>query len=217
MSKNKLLKIIFFIGRRTIVLYIVAFLLAGFLFDFSNAKNTVQLKILNRFRPESVMDLVNKEKLQDYVFYYQKVAEYIPNRADAYGLLGYCYYHLGQKQKAISAYEHAIKINPQFFWFHYNLSMIYFKDGEYQQAYEILKKTIKTKPQAVMAYIQWSKRIYLPIVLKKVEGGEYSVEQELKGAYQQCYKLLAMLQQYFFNRPEFKDIFDKMDIDLALF
>ncbi len=219
---NKFLK---FLVTRTFILYLLAFGLIWGLFDIPKVRQTVQLKILNRFRPESFDYLVqtavegkkfDKHLLETYSFYYQKVTEYVPHRADAYGMLGFCDYHLGKKEEAIASYEKAIEINPDFFWFYYNLGVIYFKDGQYKEAYEVFKKTVKVKPQATLSFIQWSKRIYMPLVIIKIRLGD-SVEEELKTGYRDCYKLLAMLQQYFFNRPEFKEVFEKMDVKLHLF
>ena len=225
MKDNPFLKALFFLGRRTIILYLLAFGLVSVLFNIPKVKQTVHLKILNRFRPESFDYLVqtyrdgkafDQKKLEAYAFYYQKVTEYIPNRADAYGLLGFCYYHLDKKKEAIAAYEKAIEMNPNFFWFRYNLSMIYFKAGQYKEAYEVLKKAVKTSPQATLKYIQWSKRIYVPLIVIQIRLG-YSVEKDLKNGYRECYKRLAMLQQFFFNRPEFKALFEKMESKLHLF
>ena len=225
MKDNKVLKVLFFLGKRTIILYLAAFSLIVILFNVPKVKQTVQLKILNRFRPLFFDYLVqtyrggkvfDQKKLEAYAFYYQKVTEYIPNRADAYGLLGFCYYHLDKKKEAIESYEKAIAINPNFFWFRYNLSMIYFKAGQYKEAYEVLKKAVKTSPQATLKYIQWSKRIYIPLIVLQTRLG-YSVEKDLQQSYRDCYKRLAMLQQFFFNRPEFKELFEKMESKLHLF
>jgi len=225
MKNNQWFKVFFFFGKRTIVLYLLAFVMANVLFDIPKVTQTVRLKILNRFRPETfdyLVETVNrgntfdKKRLEPYAFYYQKVTEYIPKRADAYGMLGFCYYHMGERQKAIESYEKAIEIHDQFFWFYYNLGMIYFKEGEYKQAYEWWKKAAHTKPQAAFGFIQWSQRIYMPLVGIHRRLG-YSVEEELRMGYKDCYMLLAMLQQYFFNRPEFKDVFLKMGSHLHIF
>jgi len=168
------------IGQRGIIFYLLILLLFHTVIDFDKTMSRARLLVLNRLRPETfyyITDFIGlhpeygKIELEEYAFYYKAVVEYMPHRADALGLLGYCSYYLGQLNESISSYQRAIGINPDFFWFHYNLGVIYFKEGRYKEALESFKKALATKPQQAFEFIRFSRRIYLPIIQKILPCG----------------------------------------------
>ena len=97
------------------------------------------------------------QSFQDYLHYYRKVAEYIPNRDDAFGLSGFCYYYLGQEYQAKKAYKKALEINKYFFWHYYNLAVIHFKNGQYEEVAALLKKALDIKPKMAVMVMLTSK------------------------------------------------------------
>ncbi len=211
-------------GVPTGLAYLLAIGILWVVLDAPRTLRTVRLKVLNRFRPASVQGLVDCRRedrcrsrvLRDHLFYYQKVAEYVPHRADAYGLQGFCYYHLGKTALAIEAYQKAVQIDDRFFWFYYNLGVIYFREGRYQEAYDYWKQALHKPLGYAARSIQRSRRLYAPLVAARVSQGE-SLKGIFQEAYQTCLQRLAMLQQYFFNRPEYQEVFPTMKPVLELF
>jgi len=173
--------------------------------DFVEGKNKRQMLILNNLMPRSIDYLVetavahqayDPRKLQSYVYYYEKVVAFMPQRADARGMLGYLYYQMGQEQKAIAAYEKAIKVYPHFFWFYYNLGMIHLKAERYEEAVAFFKKASAAKPEAALAFIYSSKRIYLPVVSKMTADLNKPMTEQLKEGYQRGHVLMALIEKY---------------------
>jgi len=164
------------IFKRNVIFYIAAILLVVFTVDTSKVMYMVRLKVLDRLKPElcylvDIGDGLSKPRksvLERAVFFYNKLNEYIPSLKaetfypDSYAMLGYCYYYLGDIDKAEYYYKKAISLNPVFVWFYHNLGVIYFHRGEYKRAADILQKAIETSPQINMKVIS-SSRIFTQI------------------------------------------------------
>jgi len=104
-------------------------------------------------------------------------------KGSAYGMLGFCYYHLGKHKEAVSFYRKALEINPYFFWFHYNLGVVYFKKGQYEQAAVSFKKAQDTVPKHNLKFIRASKVIYVPIVRENLEKFSIPMRGQLMDGY----------------------------------
>lgn len=142
---------------------------------------------------------IDKQKMKDYERYYKKVAEYIPGRADAYSMLGFCYYHLGERDKAIVSYQKAAVLNPHFFWPYYNMGMIFFKDGEYQESAEMFEKALRTDLKNALIFMRSSK-IYQDIIREADYSYEALLARMQKG--RRDSKLLMGLSLHYLNKPK---------------
>lgn len=201
---KKLLNILSATGKRCVIFYIIIFLLLIFLVDFDKAMRTSRLRTLNRLMPsltyliklEENSEKINKKELTKAVYYYEKINEYIPTLkfdallADSTAMLGYCYYHLGRQEEAISAYKKAIELNPSFIWFYHNLGIIYFKSRRYEDAADMFGKAVKTNP-TVNAKIIVSSKIFNQIYVSCKENG-ISLEERQKTGYRDSYTLLVL-------------------------
>ncbi len=166
--------------------------------EYDNAK----LRKLNNFAPRSyeyVIELMDGNKsfdrwqVEDYEHYYKMLVAYIPNRADAYGMLGFCTYHLRKSQEAIRYYQKAVELNPQFFWFHYNLGVLYLQRGEYTKAIEALKAARATQPNDTLKFLLSSK-VYRPILADLADTD--LPKEKLKKGFQNCFDVeTAILQR----------------------
>jgi len=183
----------------------VLFLCVCFIRDFKEMRMTIKTQTLNLYMPASYDYLVklanvpvvmDKRKLKKYRRYYQKAVQSFPNRAAAYGILGFCHYHLGEYEKAIQAYQKAIEINPHFFWFYYNLGVIHFKEARYDQAAEYFHKAIAAKPEHALLFIRESKMVYHPIIQAGVKNFGRSTMEQLKAGYRDAQRLLILSQRY---------------------
>lgn len=222
--------------KAVVTFYIVSFL--GFLIQnqavqFGTARERRQQAHLEQLQPRSMDSFVEslknatdfpKYKLKGYVSYYQKILEYFPNKqpdpADTLGILGYFYFRLDDSYKSIKHYQKALEINPRFFWFDYNLGLIYRKNNEYERSIESLQKAAQQNIKQSTAYIMQSQWVYLPIIsqLTQLENQSTNTDsnhlditekdfiiQQLMGA-KQTIPLILILNYYDLN--EFEMAFD---------
>lgn len=75
-------------------------------------------------------------KLIQALQYYKLLVQFGPQFNRANGIIGYCYYRLGEYDRAIALCERALENNPRFFWHRYNLGVIYFRTENYTKAIE---------------------------------------------------------------------------------
>jgi len=127
---------------------------------------------------------------RNYPQYYEKLAEYMPQKAEAHALLGFCYYHTGKREEAKAAFIRAIQLNPDFFWTPFNLGVIYFYQDRYQEADVMLRRALALKPEATLKTI-FSSKIYGEII-RSAKNFDYAVEENLKAGYRDAYRLLLL-------------------------
>jgi len=160
-------------AKRVFIFYVIVFLLVIFTLKHEQALTKAEFQTLNRLMPyfDEFVDHVIKGDTVDqvdwsrYIHYFEKVTEYVPFLADARFLLGYCYYQIGKEQKALSVLQESIELNSAFFWSHYNMGIIYFKNNQFARAAEAFEKALKTKPEAAIKVITIS-QVYLPLIKK---------------------------------------------------
>ena len=119
----------------------------------------------------------------------------MPDRVDAYSLLGFCHYQLGNFEKAKSYYKAAVQMQPAFFWSNYNLGLIYFREGKYDRAIEWLQKALSSNLNATLEFIQSSAQIYMPLVQKNLADYHVSPVDQLQQAYKDCYIVFVLSSQ----------------------
>jgi len=167
--------------------------------SFYNDYGVDKMKRLNQHIPESYAYLieiarnpqeVDQTQLKAYQDYYKLLVEYMPYRGDAYGMLGFCNYHAGQPKKAVAAYKSAIIRQKDFFWFHYNLGVLYYKMGQYAKAAQSLEKALTIDQKETFQFILSSKRIYQPILLERQINKNQFVGQQMWEGYRDSCILL---------------------------
>ena len=205
-AKTAALKALRFLSRRTITLVALGVLLSHWLVDFDRMK----LKALNRVVPGSMEDLVvfardpqpdRKAIVGKYVLYFKTAANILPKAAAAQGMLGYCSYYLGDRDKALWHYRKAVVLNPDFFWFYYNLGVIYLEQGLYRQATLVLEKAIASSPENALVFMHASK-IYITLT-KYAADLKYDLDRNLFGGYRDAYDMLALC---YYNLKEYDKI-----------
>ena len=169
--------------------------------EYENAR----IKVLDALNPDAFNVLVvavergqplDPKTLSAYLRYFKEVARLSPQRADAVGMQGFCYYHLGQYDRAVEAYKKAIGLAPQFFGFHYNLAVVNFKIGQYAKAADELNKMLSADPRTSIAYIFSSSRIYGMIMFAQMKTLGKPVEQQFEEYYQQAQQLMLATQYH---------------------
>lgn len=139
-----------------ITLYFVAVTLVILLTDTAEMFNVLKLRALNRIMPPihhlfSDKYPISRNKWEDYRYYYEKANSYVPEMPNAYGMVGFSHYQLGNISKAIEAYRKSTDLNPNFFWSHYNLGVLYFKDGKFKKAQRAFEAAYGVEMERSMA------------------------------------------------------------------
>ncbi len=132
------------------------------------------------------------EKLNEFIGYYEKVTELLPRKADAFGILGFCYYYAQEKGKAIKSYQRAIELNPHFFWFYYNLGSIYFEMRQYDKAIASFKKALEQSLESALLFIRYSTRIYQPILVRRSDYSDGFLSKIKEQNSQECYAFIVL-------------------------
>lgn len=68
------------------------------------------------------------------------------SKSEFYFLMGYAYYHLGEKERAVYCFDNAFKLRPYEVEAAKNLGKIYFNQNEFKKATSLLKKVLNIVP-----------------------------------------------------------------------
>jgi len=212
LNKQLFNRIFNLVGRRAITVYIAIFLLSLLCVDYGRIGYHVKAVTLSRFMPGSFIDLIEfaknpkriqEFKLEEYVQYYEKVVDFLPMaRGETYEILGFCYYYLGQYRQSLTAYIKAERINPEFFWPHYNLGVIYFQRGYYEKSIMSFEKALATKLSDNFDVINSSK-VFNPILMSSYQFTSETMLR-LKTAYRDSHVLLVLS---YYNLHNFAEMF----------
>ena len=182
-----------FLLTRTAVLLAAAALLSAGLVNYS----TMRIKMLNRVVPASVEDLalffLNPDKASPpnwdkYILYFRTAAKVMPGFSAPNAMMGYCYFYKGDLAKAAGYYRLARAQTPTFFWFHYNLGVIYYRQGRYEEAAAVLKKAVSCRPEDAIVFINVSK-IYRDLNRAATDAG-YDPEEGLVEGYRNAQQMI---------------------------
>lgn len=182
---------------RTMVLYLVIWGLS-LAVPVDSAVRVAKLRTLNRLMPplsnlvksSLTQEPLDPKELAKYEFYYRKVTEYMPQNANGYYVQGYCLARMGKSEKAKEAYHKSIDRNPQFFWAHYNLALLYFKGGEYEQASASFTAALQTRPELSLKMILSSK-VFQQLMLQTSNPGPM-MTAHIKQAYADSQRLRGL-------------------------
>jgi len=167
--------------------------------DYTNTlKFEYKLRMLNAAIPDSfsplmatifVQENLKGDVLAPYIKFYKRVIKYFPNRADAHGMLGFCYYHMGDKGQALIYYRKAAELEPSIFWFHYNLGVIFFQKGFIDYARRFFYRALQTDPVNTLDYIRSSRVVFGSLAKSSPDYGATGGPR-LKAAYQKANQLM---------------------------
>ncbi|MGD0279936.1 MAG: tetratricopeptide repeat protein, partial [Smithella sp.] len=96
--------------------------------------------------------LLEKGKIREAIYHYNKALSIMPDYDVAYYNLGIAYYALGQYQRAIENFKEAIRILPNYAAAYYNSGIIYIGLRQYQRAIDNYNKAICINPDYAYAY-----------------------------------------------------------------
>jgi tetratricopeptide (TPR) repeat protein len=167
-----------FILTRIIVVYLVFLALIWCFLDYHQFRDNAVLQTMSRLTPpiDYFTEFVDKKdhfdrfKLMDCVYYHKAVASFFPyQKAEAYGMLGFCHERLGEENQAVAAYNQAIASDPDYFWPYYNLGVIYYRQAQYAKAGDYFSQALQQSPIKTIVFLSRSK-VYNDIRLSKQQG-----------------------------------------------
>ena len=97
---------------------------------------------------------IDPDALRSNLIFYKKMQQYLPDNAEGHFLAGYCSYQLEETQKAILSYKKAVELNPSFFWSAYDLGVIYFKKGDYENAALTFEHALNADPAKTLFIVE---------------------------------------------------------------
>jgi len=224
-KENKVLRFLRWLLSRAMVFYLLLFVLHMFIVNYENVVFGLKIRILDNTMPSSFQHLIdistkdepaNKEFIKEYMMFYVRIAAFFPDRADAYNMLGYCFYKNGQLNDAVKSYQKAISIESDFFWPYYNLGLLYLKNGYYAQAREQFAKAVETDSKRALEIIKGSTIIYRGILISNTVYMRNTTHR-LNVAYENTRTFLKVLNdQELFNKLK-NDLVEKLKrIDLQM-
>ncbi len=89
--------------------------------------------------------------------YYNKLITLFPAMHEVYGTLGYLHYRNGNISTALSFYKKAMDLNPQFFWYPYDMAIIFMNNKRYQEAAALFQYALNVNPVNSVISIMQSK------------------------------------------------------------
>lgn len=132
--------------------------------DYNQSKPAAAIKKLSRLRKDcqrsadlyavTVFSALCSDDMQlwdDAANLYQAALHMRPNSTLASNM-GLCHQKSGDSQKAMAAYELAIRIDPDNAYAHNNISALYFRDGDYESALDYAEAALEINdhlPQAL--------------------------------------------------------------------
>ena len=134
---------------------------------------------------------LDADQWKQYLEYFKKIAELMPQRWDVYVFLGYCFYDLGQKEQAAACFEKAAQLNPQCFWAYYNIALMAAKEGNCSVAAAGFARALNV-PILETAKAMFTSKLYVDLQRDSVGFDQSFVEERLKAAYLNAYQLGAL-------------------------
>lgn len=208
-SKSRWLKLWFLIlfgAQKSAVLYLLIFLLGTRIFDIDK----IHVRILNSllvpidylYELSMGEETFNKETFSAYLDYYKQFIKYSVYSADVLGMLGFCYSYMGDQPRAIGLYKEAIAQEPTFFWFHYNLGVIYFKQGQYSEAVTSFKRALSVDRKTtltlasnshILIYFGSSDKVDFPVKKTPTQEEVYlDMAKHLREGMRHCQEMIIL-------------------------
>lgn len=194
------------LSRRAFWLYAILIVASVQLIDFNKIDQGLKLRVLTYLMPASfdyIVELINTEKpaepqkLKPYKYFYERMVEYLPERADAHDFLAFCYARLGNKGKALALWHKARDIEPGYFGTNFNLGKAYFEQEDYEMSSRYLEAAVRSDAQSSYQLIVFPKSLY-GLTIQRAPEGSIDALARIKEAYAQDLEYL-ILSRYHLN------------------
>ncbi|MBZ0165859.1 MAG: tetratricopeptide repeat protein [Candidatus Omnitrophica bacterium] len=191
---------------QTLIFYLLLYGIFVLASDSQKIREGIQVRTLNNLIPRSYTGLIDlnltgsptpDDRTTELIRYYRKIVEYHPGFHDAYGVLAFCYYHAGEKNRALATLEQSPEA-LNYFWNAFHLALLQYELRRYDQSMATLYQLLKMNPQLSMLYVKNSPMILQPI-LREARAAD-SVAANLHQGYLDATRLLVkchyLNQQY---------------------
>lgn len=159
------------------------------------------------------VDRQSPGSLSDYIKFYELISKYFPDTAEAYGMIGYCYFYLGEYQKAEEFFIQANKLMSDHFWFVFNLVMVNLKMNNIEEAKFYLQAVNQWHDDNFEKTLKdISTSMIYQDLLSKVDGASLNY---LRNNLVQGYHTIDQIKKYDFQR--LSQFVKQNDIQLRLF
>jgi tetratricopeptide (TPR) repeat protein len=192
-----------FILTRVFFIYVLGLIAVYQIVNVPEALIRARMQTLNRIRPYDIgklpylsyeKDFMSKDSIIETMNYMRKVKNYRPGEPGLNSVIAYCYYYLGDMPMAIEYYLRDLKENPEYFWSHYNLGLIYFKQGDFDKSVGEFKKVLELRPDVAANQMRnWS--VYHQIIGQRQTIDKVLPTESLGVFYQNLYKMLIKGQE----------------------
>ncbi len=153
---NNIKLICLFLIRRTVFLYLVFTVV----FMLTVNYESVLLSRVNQLKgiEEEVLDFLHLDAPWDEdmfywgIKYYRKLIAMNDQVSYYYGNLAFCYYHLGEEERAMANYQKAVALEHNYYANYWDLGWIFFKQGRYEEAGQYIKNSLMLTPFTITSY-----------------------------------------------------------------
>jgi len=177
------------------------FIWRGVFLDLHEIKDKARLRSVQFEMPslallKKLQGNPDHRQLQKLAGYFGRIREYAVYPQDAYGWQGWCYYLMGENQKARQAYQQALALEPEYLWFYLPAGLIELKSNRYPQANYYFRRAVKIHPYANFSKMSDYARARYSIILWRlplIGHQEFLLilSHKLKDGRQTAYRLLA--------------------------
>ncbi|MCA9399117.1 MAG: tetratricopeptide repeat protein, partial [Candidatus Omnitrophica bacterium] len=176
-----------------VIVGVLALLVQSFLYQhhyYDLMETHFPRRVYYLFRPYTENGQLNVKELEYNIFYYTRLSHQNPKDSSAYGMIGYAYYLLGDTDQAIKYYEKAADLEPEFFWYAFNLGTLYYQQNNFELAEQWLSRTlIENTYQDVFDFPE----TYYPIIMTNEELGGTVVSERVKDVRIHTFRMLSYI------------------------
>jgi len=144
------------IFQRCFILYLCAGVILSLFVDSSIARlnRLNHLKQVEHSVKSFELGLIpfNAEEFRWAARYYRELLKFFPPSDLVYGNLGFCYYYLGDYERAIRAYQQAIALESHLYLYYLDMGLILFQVGEVKNAASLFDTSLNLLPATVAFY-----------------------------------------------------------------
>lgn len=186
---------VFSFFKRAGFLYVIALLI----FYKGTDIYLMKVKTINHVVPQSMAEQAafmfhphfdQGGALEQAINYHKTVVKLVPDSWSDWGFLGYAYFFNGDMRRAKLCFLKADVHEKDFFWYSYDLGMVYLREGQYDLAGQAFAKSISTDFPRTL-YLMHAYKAY-NLLMPEVLTSGYSVEAGLYSAVKNAQAMLAV-------------------------
>lgn len=88
------------------------------------------------------------------------IVKHNPDSPQAYFNLGQAYYHLGQLDEAIAAFQHAVDLDETLAHAHFQLAVTFYRRGRFSECADRCRKALQYNPSSVPALYRLARSLF---------------------------------------------------------